>query len=53
MNDSIEISADIFDVYPLTVEEYENADVIMDNVEVEQFLVLLECLCYNGFTIKL
>jgi hypothetical protein len=35
MNDSIEISADIFDVYPLTVEEYENADVIMDNVEVE------------------
>ncbi len=35
MNDLNEVSADIFDVYPLTVEEYENADVIMDNVEVE------------------
>jgi hypothetical protein len=35
MNDLNEVTADIFDVYPLTVEEYENADVIMDNVEVE------------------
>jgi hypothetical protein len=29
------IKANELDVYPLTVEEYENADVIMDNVEVE------------------
>ena len=26
------------DVYPLTVEEYESAEVVAEDVEVEQFL---------------
>ena len=32
MNDTVEVAADIF---PLTVEEYETAETVAENVEVE------------------
>ena len=43
MNDAVEVATDIF---PLTVEEYENGDIgivaYQDNVEVEQFFLLTQ-----------
>ena len=31
-----------YDTYPLTVEEYETAETVAENVEVEQFFLLTQ-----------